>query len=470
MRHGWGIGLLALAGGLAACSVGPDYEVPKVAPPAAYKEPAGWRPARPADAIPKGAWWTVFGDAVLDGLEDRLAAGNQSLAAQEAVYRQAVAAARTARAGLFPAVTAAPSATRARTKTLSSRGKVANTLEPEIAAGWEADLWGKVRRSVEAGRAAAQASAGDLESLRLSLQAQLAEDYLELRIAEELKRLYDDTADAYARSLAITRNQYAAGVASYADVAQAEAQLAATRASAVAAEISRAELEHALAVLVGVPPAEFAIARAPLSHAVPVIPAGVPSALLERRPDIAAAERTVAAANARIGVAIAAYYPDVSLSATFGFLGGTGAHPFLAANRVWSMGAAATQVIFDAGATSAGVESARAAWEQSVAAYRETVLTAFREVEDALVGLRLLETQSAAQAEAVRASAEAERRLSNQYKAGTVAYTAVVTAQTTLLANRRSLLTILESRQLAAVDLIKAVGGGWDASQLPEVP
>lgn len=463
---------LGAAGMLAGCTLGPDYSRPDMAVPPAFKENAAatvsgdWVAARPGDLADRGAWWRLFRDPVLDGLAARVAVSNQTLKANQAAYAQAVAALRGARAGFMPTLTLDPSVDRGK----SGKAKSRTSYDVGVNASWEADLWGRIRRDVESETATAQASAADLAAARLSLQGTLVTTYLQLRVADELKRLLDESAAAYAVSLQITQNQYRSGVASRADVAQAETQLKSTQASAINVEATRAQLEHAIAVLVGEAPATFSLAPAPLARVVPVVPAGVPSTLLQRRPDIAAAERRVAAANARIGVATAGYYPSLTLSGALDFAGTALTGLFGAANRVWSIGPGLSQTLFDGGSTSASVEEARAAWDEAVATYRETVLEAFQKVEDELANLTVLERQAAVQAEAVASAQEAERLILNQYRAGTVAYTSVVTAQATALSNEQSALTVLESRLIASVALVQALGGGWDDSQLPAEP
>ena len=447
----WCVLLLLLQG----CTVGPDYVRPEVATPAAFKEaPAGWKLAEPGDGVAHGAWWRVYQDPLLDRLVAQVAVDNQNLKASEAAYREAVAVVREARADLFPTGTVSPSITRARKLELSQ-----TTRALEGSASWDLDLWGKVRRQIESDQAVAAASAADLADLTLSAQAELATDYVNLRYQDALARLLNDTARAYERSLRITRNQYAAGVAARSDVLSAETQLAATQASAIAAGQLRAQYEHAIALLIGRPPSELTIAPAELASAVPAIPALLPSALLERRPDIAAAERTMQQENALIGVATAAYYPTVTLSATGGY---SGTSPlFSAANLIWSLAASGSQTLIDGGLRSATVDAARAAYEQSVADYRQTVLTAFQEVEDGLSDLRVLGEQATAQAETVRLARQSVAIALNEYQAGVASYTTVVTAQATALANEETALQVQASRLTSSIALIKATGGGW---------
>lgn len=418
---------------------------------------------------------------MLDSLERQVEVSNQNLQAAEAAYRQATAVVRAARAGYFPTLSASASVTRAQAAVSSggrsggsSSGSVSSKPHTTYAVGgsasWDIDVWGRIRRTVESDVATAQASAGDLASAQLSAQATLAVSYFQLRVADELKRLLDASVAAYAQSLQITRNQYASGVASRADVVQAETQLKSTQAQAINVGVIRAQLEHAIAVLIGKAPADFALPPAKLASSAPVMPAGVPSTLLERRPDIAAAERRVAAANAQIGVAIAAYYPDLTLTGSLNYASAAVGGLLKTSNQVWSFGPQLSQILFDGGLRAAQVEQARAGWEASAANYRQTVLVAFQQVEDQLAALDVLERQAAVQAEAVRSAQEAERLVLNQYKAGTVAYTNVVTVQTAALANEQTALTILENRLIASVTLIQALGGGWDLSQLPQDP
>ncbi|HEY1261197.1 MAG TPA: efflux transporter outer membrane subunit [Stellaceae bacterium] len=468
---------------LAACTVGPDYRKPPAPVPARYKEAAaaaGWAVAQPIDAVARGDWWSVYNDPVLDGLERRIDISNQNLKAAEAAYRQAEWLVAQARAGFFPTGTLNASAQRSRGSGTGSSaggaasgsagggsGKIVDFFSVSAAASWTPDLWGQIRRTVESQVASAQASAGDLANARLSAQGQLATDYLQLRIADELKRLLDTSAAAFAESLRITKNQYAAGVASQSDVSQAEAQLESTQAQAIAVGVTRAQFEHAIAVLVGVPPAALSIPPTDVVTAVPAVPAGLPSALLERRPDIAAAERIMAAANAQIGVAEAAFFPNITLSADAGEAAISLAKLVSASGRFWSFGGNLVETVFDAGARNAAVQQARAVYDQDVADYRQTVLSAFQQVEDQLAALRILAQQAVAQEAAVKAAREAERVLNNQYLAGTVAYTSVIVAEQTALSDAETALNIRQSRLVASAALIQALGGGWDVEDLP---
>ncbi|HEX6959398.1 MAG TPA: efflux transporter outer membrane subunit [Ferrovibrio sp.] len=468
------LALAMLSFGLAACTAGPDYKRPAAPIAATYKELDGWKVATPKDAIRRGDWWAIYNDPVLDGLVRQVAISNENLKAQEAAFREARAAVRAARAGYYPTLNVDPSVTRSSSGVSSSSiGRPGGTrilrtiYDLPADAGWELDVWGRIRRTVEGDIANAQASAADLASALLSTQAELISDYIQLRTADEQKRLLSDAVEAYTRALQITRNQYNSGVASRADVAQAETQLETTRASLIAVESQRAQFEHAIAVLIGKPPSEFSIAPIPYNPHIPEVPVELPSALLERRPDIAAAERRMAFANAQIGVAEAAYFPTLSLSASFGFTSTALENLLRAGSQAWSLGAAGSAPIFNGGATSASVEQARAAYDQAVATYRQTVLTGFQQVEDQLAALRVLAEQAAVQDNAVRAATEAERLALNQYLGGVTSYTTVVTAQTTALNNRQTALTIWRDRMLASVSLIQALGGDFHDFGLP---
>jgi NodT family efflux transporter outer membrane factor (OMF) lipoprotein len=456
---------------LCGCAAGPDYVRPAVHAPDSYKEMAGWKAAEPRDAEPKGDWWEAFLDPVLSGLLQQVTVSNQTLAAAEAQYRQARALAQGARAQLFPVVSADVNLGRSRaastgTSSTASRG-VLNTHSTSLDATWEPDIWGRVRRLIEADVASAQASAGDLEAAKLSLQSELAQNYFQLRALDTQRQLFEDTVKAFQTSLRLTQNRYEAGVVARADVVQALAQLKTTQSQALDIEVQRAQLEHAIAVLIGRPPSEFSLARAPLNAVPPPAPPGLPSTLLERRPDIAAAERRMAAANAQIGVAQSAYFPALSLTASTGYQSTHLANWFNAPARFWSLGAALAQTLFDGGARAAQSAQAMAAYDAQVANYRQTVLTGFREVEDNLAALRILEEAAAVQAEAVDASRLSVALAINQYKAGTVSYLNVVTAQATALGNERTAADLLNRRLAANVLLIRALGGGWHAASLP---
>ena len=457
---------------LGACAAGPDYRRPGTAAPAQYKELAGWREAQPRDGAPRGPWWTLFGEPELDALMKRVEVSNQSIRAAEARFRQARAVADQARAGLFPTVSATGSATRSKSPSLANapsnaRGAV-NTFNVTGDASWELDLWGKVRRSIESGEASWQASAADLEAARLSVRASLAQNYFALRVAASTQRMLEDTVAAYQRSLELTKNRYTAGVVARVDVVQAEVQLKSAQAQLIDIGVERAQLEHAIALLLGEAPANFSLAPAPISSMkMPEIPIGLPSELLERRPDIAAAERSVAAANAQIGVAKAAYYPSLTLSAAAGYRSSTTSSLFTAPSRLWSLGASATQSVFDGGRLRAVTAEKVAAYDAEVADYRQAVLAGFQEVEDNLAALRILEQEAQIQDEVVQGARHALELTLNQYKAGIVSYLNVITAQATALSNERASATILGRRLTAATALIKALGGGWSAADLP---
>lgn len=457
---------LGLASSASACLVGPDYARPSVETPLAYKEsegpPAkGWKTATPCDDAPRGDWWSVFHDPVLDSLIRTIDVDNQNLRRAISGYEQARAVVRQVRSQLFPTAIASPSISR------TGRGDFAETLLTlQGSASWELDLFGRIRRQIESSVSSAQASAANLALTRLLIQAELATNYFQLRSQDSLQRLLDGTVTAYRRSLEITQNQYAAGVAARSDVVTAQTQLQTTEAAAVAVELRRATLAHAIAILTGRPPSETSIARGQLAFRPPSVPMTVPSALLERRPDIAQAERLVQAQSAQIGVAVAAFYPTVTLSASGGVVGDPAGALFAAENQFWSVTGAATEVLFDGGARSAALQSARAGYDAAVATYRQTVLTAFREIEDGLSGVRILARQQAVQQEAVASATRAVEIALNEYLAGTQNYTTVVTAQAIALNNRVAALQIQTGRFTTAVSLIRALGGGWDVSSL----
>jgi NodT family efflux transporter outer membrane factor (OMF) lipoprotein len=456
---------------LTACAAGPDYVRPALDLPAAYKETGPWKTAQP-QAIPNASsWWEAFHDATLGDLVRQADAANFTLQQAEAQYRQARAVVDAARAAYWPSLTMSAGAGRARTNT-SGIVKLGNDYSLAAGASWEPDLWGGVRRSVEAGTAGAQASADELAAARLSTQAALAQDYLQLRIIDLQIDLYATTTAAYEKALQLTRSQYAAGVVLRSDVALAETQLKTAQAQAVDLQALRAQLEHAIAILLGKAPAQFSLAAWPadaqalarLKAGLPAIPTGLPTDLLERRPDIAAAERTVAVANANIGVARAAYFPSLTLSAAGGFSSGALGALFDTPSRVWSLGAALAQTLFDGGLRKARDAQAVAAYDASVAAYKQTVLTSFQAVEDNLATLRVLDQESALQDDAVQAAQLAERLALSQYRGGTTTYLSVVTAQTLALANERTAVQLLGRRLAASVALITATGGGWSTA------
>jgi NodT family efflux transporter outer membrane factor (OMF) lipoprotein len=431
----------------------------------------GWKKAQPGDDLIKGKWWETFNDPELNSLEEKVDISNQNVAAAEAQYRQALAAVRAARAGYFPTVTANAAYTRSH-QPINAGGAVrsGSTTSDYLLTGnatWEPDLWGKIRRTVEASEAGAQASSADLKSVRLSMQATLAQDYFQLRALDAQKRLLDETVVAYQKTLELTKNRYASGIASRADVLLAETQLETTRAQAIEIGVQRSQTEHAIALLIGKPASSFSSPVAPLTAAPPPVPVGVPSELLERRPDIAAAERLVAAANAQIGVAEAAYYPTLTLAASGGFEGSRLSDWLSWSNRLWSIGSAIAETVFDAGLRGAMTDEARAAYDATVASYRQTVLTAFQEVEDNLAALRILEQEALVQDEAVNASRKLLEVTINQYKAGIVSYLNVIVAQAAELNNESAAVNILGRRMVASALLIKALGGGWSITGLP---
>jgi NodT family efflux transporter outer membrane factor (OMF) lipoprotein len=428
--------------------------------PLQYKElavaPVGWKTAVPADDKDRGNWWSIYHDPLLDDLERRVGIDNQNLKAYEAAYREALALADEAHSNLFPTASVTSGLVRSRLSGITN-----STRSVQLSAAWEFDLWGRIRRQAESKRASAEASAAQLRGVQLSAQAELAVDYFQLRYEDSLQALLSNTLTAYQRTLEITRNQYAVGIAARSDIVAAETQLQTTRAQLIAVGVSRAQYEHAIALLVGRPPSEIAIPAAPLAAEVPTVPVTLPSTLLERRPDVAQAERTVAQENALIGAVVAAYYPDISLSGMLGYAGSPVSGLIAASNRVWSAGASGTQVLFDGGTRSAAVAAARAAYEQSVANYRQTVLAAFQDVENALSSLNILADQAEAQARAVALARQSVEIALDEYEAGTQAYTTVVTARATALTNEETALQIAASRLTASVALLKALGGGW---------
>ncbi|MEY9334601.1 NodT family efflux transporter outer membrane factor (OMF) lipoprotein [Pseudomonas protegens] len=454
---------------LSACAIGPDYQRPQVAEPVHYKEAEGWRQANPSDALARGAWWELYGDAQLNGLIDKLNSSNQSVAQAEAQFRQARALVRSSRGSFFPSVDLSAGKTRASQGTgssssalSSSSSGIRDTYNTQLGVSWEADVWGKLRRDLEANEASAEASFADLAAMRLSQQSELAQNYLQLRVIDEQKRLLEATVAAYQRSLTMTQNQYQAGVSGKDAVAQAQTQLKSTQADLIDLIWQRAQFENAIAVLIGVPPAEFNLAESKTIPVLPQVPLGVPSQLLERRPDIASAERSVIAANAKIGVAKAAYYPDLTLSLAGGYSSSTYADWISLPNRFWSVGPKLAMTLFDGGQRSAEVDRTEAVYDQTVAKYRQTVLDGFREVENYMVQLKVMEDEAGVRQQALDSAREALRLTENQYKAGLIAYLDVVTSQTTALSNERSVLSLLQSRLIASVQLIAAMGGGWD--------
>ena len=473
---------------IAGCVVGPKYLRPSTPTPPAYKElprdnvqtQADWKVAQPKDAASRGKWWEVFEDPQLNDLEEKASASNQNIAAAAANFLAARALVRQARSQYFPTVSTNPSIIYARPssgqfggiQTSGSSGsgvavKSFTDYSLPFDASWEPDFWGRIRNTVKANVYAAQASAADWENVRLSQQAELAVDYYQLRTQDSLKQVLDSTVIAYQETLDLTQSQYRAGISSGEAVAQAEAQLKAAEAQDTSLGILRAQFEHAIAVLIGQPASTFSLPVQVLQSKVPATPVGVPSELLERRPDVAAAERGMAQANAQIGVAVAAYYPNIVLSASGGFGTSMISNWFTWPSRFWSVGPSLAETIFDAGLRRATVQQFQANYDQTVANYRETVLTAFQQVEDNLAALRILSETIAEQDAAVDAAAESLREATIRYKAGVDPYLNVIVAQTTLLNDQQTAVNFRMQQMVASVQLIKALGGGWTASQIP---
>jgi len=471
----------ACAAALASCMVGPNYRNPGLGQPtpAAFKE-QGWTPASPADLSPRGDWWSVFNDPTLSALEARVKVSNQNVAAAEAAYRQAEALVREQRAALFPTVDLNGSATRSGTGKGSSGtvvtgaggatvvtgggGRTTNNYRVSIGASWEPDVWGRIRRGIEGARGNAEASQADLAAAELSEQGALAVDYFDLRSADQQIALLAQTVAGYQKSLQIAQNRYNAGIAPHSDVLQAQSQLATTQADLADLTRTRAAFEHAIAVLSGQTPESFALAADPNWQAtIPQVPAGVPSTLLQRRPDVAAAERRAASASAQIGVETAAYYPSLTLTGSYGFAATELGKLFSASNSVWSLGVSAAETLFNGGLTRARVRAARASYDEAVARYRQAVLAALQDVEDQLAATRVLAEEYALRQTAAADADLAATMVLNQYREGQVAYTNVVTAQAQALNARRTLVQAAATRETTAVALIQAIGGGWTA-------
>lgn len=465
---------LALCALLGACAVGPDYQRPELDVGASYKEAQGqqqvegWKPAQPRDEADRGKWWLVYGDDTLNALVERLNTSNQTIAQAEANYRQALGLVRAARAGFYPTVGANAGMSRAGAGTGSSSStngsNVSNQYSVTGSVSWEVDVWGRVRRSTESSEASAAASLADLGATRLSAQAALVQTYFQLRVLDEQKRLLDATVAAYERSLKLTQNRYEVGVAGQADVAVARTQVESTRAQSIDLDWQRGQYEHAIAVLMGQAPSHFSLAPSVFTLQLPQIPVGLPSELLERRPDIAAAERRAAAANAQIGVAQAAWFPSLILSADGGFRNGQFADLLTAPARFWSLGPALALTIFDGGARAAQVEQARASYDSQAAAYRQAALVGLREVEDYLIQLRVMEQEQIVQRRALESARESLRLIQNQYQAGLVDYLSVAVVDATALNSERNALSLLGTRLVASVNLIVALGGGWEGT------
>ncbi|WP_239016006.1 efflux transporter outer membrane subunit [Novacetimonas hansenii] len=459
--------------------VGPDYKRPKAILSARFKEaqPApGWYKARPEmAAIPKGQWWAIYNDPVLNTLEEQVSLSNQNVKEYEAKYRKARALVTAARASLYPTLSGSLNFSRnsqggtatSTSGTQYSSGMTRNTYAAELTADWTIDVWGKIRRQIQEQVTAAQASAADLANAQLSYQEQLAEDYFELRYQDTLKALLERSIRLYEHTLTIIRAQHQGGTANGSDEWQAQNTLDAARASATATDVSRSEYEHAIAVLIGKPPAELSLDRDIMTSVVPDIPVTIPASLLQRRPDIASAERAMEEYNAAVGVAIGAFYPEFSLSASYGYSGNPVQSLIQISNRIWSLGASASQTLFEGGARTAAVQEANADYDSAVASYRQTVLTALQDTEDQLSSLRILKQQASEQQQAVQAALHAADVSLSQYQYGTAIYTTVLTSQQTALSNQETALQIQESRLVASVKLIVDLGGGWNTQQLP---
>lgn len=445
---------------LGGCTVGPDYQRPAMTMPVHYKEARGWQQATPQDDRHKGEWWAVYQDATLSSLLSQVSLSNQNVAEYAAQYRQAQALVAQSRAALFPTLDYDASMTRSGSHTESTR-TTSSSHQAALNASWELDLWGKLRRTREEDQASAQASAAELANITLSAQTELAEDYFQLRIMDEKIGLYQQSIVACQRYLRVIQNQYQAGTESRATVAQAQQQLESASASAQDYQWQRAQMEHAIALLVGKAPADFSLPAATLTATLPAIPGGLPAELLQRRPDIAMAERKMAAANAAIGVATAGYYPDLSLSVSGGVSASALHNLFSLPNRVWSLGPELSGSLLDFGATSASVDQARAAYDASVANYRQTVLTAMQDVEDRLVELNTLQGEIAAQQRATAAAQTSAQVTRNQYEAGMIDYLDVATTENSSLSAQQSLLTLKSTQWVSSVALIAALGGGW---------
>lgn len=471
---GWTLTSLSLLL-LGGCTVGPRYARPAAPAPPQYKElPPAWKAAQPNDQVAKGKWWEVFEDEQLNKIEEQINVSSQTLKAAQAQFEQARAIVRINRSNLYPSVTAGVNVTRSHQSTNRPNGRLSpasnyTDLQLPVDASYEADVWGRVRRAVEAARANAQASAADLESVSLSLHAELATDYFQVRALDAEEQLLNSTVSAYEKALRLTQNRYTGGIASQVDVAQAQTQLETTRAQAIDLGVQRAQFEHAIAVLIGQPASTFTLAVSPLANTPPVVPVGLPSELLERRPDVAGNERRMAAANAQIGIARAAYYPAITLSATGGFESTSIASWFNGPSGFIAGSASALVTAFDVGRRRAVTDEAQAAYDQSAANYQQTVLGAFQEVEDSLAALRLLEDEAKTQDAAVAAAEHSLALSTNRYKGGVATYLEVITAQSFALSDQRTAVEIAGRRMAASVSLIKALGGGWSSANLPVV-
>jgi len=458
------------------CAVGPKYHPPVVQAPPAYKEVGDWKPAQPNDQNLGGEWWKIFQDPQLDALQAQVNVSNQNLKAAEAQFRQARAALRYNRADYFPTVTAGLSGTRTRVSAHRPppnsifNGITENDFTLPVDVSYQADVWGRVRKNVESYREQAQASAADLATVNLSMHADLAINYFQARSLDAQEQLLNATVKQYEQALELTQNRFEGGIASEVEVQQAKTILETTRAQAIDVGVQRAQFEHAVAILIGKPPAEFSLPPLPLTTPPPHVPISVPSELLERRPDIAASERLVASANAQIGVAKSAYYPLISLSGSGGFESSSITTLLNGSSGMWSVGLSAVGTIFDVGRRRAFTDQARAAYDSQVATYRQNVLTAFQQVEDNLAAVRILENEAKVQNEAVAAARRSLDLSITRYKGGVTSYLEVITAQSAALSNQVTAVNILGRRMASTVLLIQALGGGWDRSTLPERP
>jgi NodT family efflux transporter outer membrane factor (OMF) lipoprotein len=463
-RYAIGTACLLALGLLSGCAVGPAYTVPTTPQPTAFKEAGPWQPAAPGDTLERGPWWTLFGDPLLNDLASSVEVSNQNVAAAVASYAQARALVEQQRSSLFPTVSLSGGADKSGGAGAGG-GSSDKRYRLSIGGSWEPDIWGRLRAGVNSANFSAQASAADLAGARLSAQGELALDYFTLRQTDAQRELLARTIEGYQRVLTITKNRFDAGVAAKSDVLQAETQLANAQSDDLGLARQRAQYEHAIAVLLGKAPADFALVKAAWQANIPAVPTGVPSALLQRRPDIAAAERRVAAANEQIGIARAAYYPNIGLTGSYGTTGSTVSNLFSVSNAVWSLGLSTAQTVFNGGATRAAVAGAEAQQQAATARYRQTVLDAFADVEDQLAAANVLAQQNVLRRQAADAANQVEVQFLNRYKAGQVSYTEVVQAQATALTARRALVQAEADRQTTAVSLIQALGGGWHTAQ-----
>jgi NodT family efflux transporter outer membrane factor (OMF) lipoprotein len=478
--------LLPLAFAIAGCELGPDYMRPSAVVPQDFKEDRGWMPASPQQAAGWESWWSIYNDPILDGLEKQVDISNQNLRVAEAAYRAARAEVGIARGALLPTLSANASVrqsgggsrntiitgttdiTGAGASGVASGGGSRATYQTSLSGTWDLDVWGRIRRTVEGSVATAQASAADIAAARLSAQSELAVDYFQLRAADEQAQLLVTVIQDFEAALQIARNRFQVGIATQADIYAAQTQIDNAQAQLVNLQLTRAQMEHVIATLIGKPASDVSIARASLTTIIPVVPTGVPSTLLERRPDIAASEYSMASANAQIGVAIAAWYPDLTLTGSYGFASSSLGSLVSAPSSVWSFGPSLAELVFNGGTREAETEQARARYEQSVATYRQTVLTAFQQVEDELAALRVLEQEAVVENRTVADARQSEELALNQYRAGTADFTTVITAQTARLNAESSALSVLNQRLAASINLIVALGGGWDNSRLPQ--